>query len=126
MMLKDCIKGKLLYVKPPPDCSVEIWTSNKVEDLENQLEIAQKEEERLVQQNQPDMQPQVKMTNEDLMEIFSQADLLQMMEGKKVHGVKLTKEHRREIKFAYQRGEPIDLKKYLVPRQDAKDQLYKT
>jgi large subunit GTPase 1 len=66
------------------------------------------------------------MTNEDLMEIFSQQDLLQMMEGRKVHGVKLTKEQRREIKFAYGRGitlliilgEQIDLKKYLNPRED--------
>lgn len=48
MMLKDFIKGRLLYVKPPPDAPADLWTSNKVEDLEHQMEMAQKEEERLV------------------------------------------------------------------------------
>lgn len=58
------------------------------------------------------------------------------MEGKRIKGVKLTKAHRREIKFCYQRGmklfnqniigEPIDLKKYLVTNQDLKTEQHKT
>ena len=35
------------------------------------------------------------------------------MEGKKVKGIKLTKEQRRDIKFRLQRGEDIDYKEYL-------------
>ena len=37
------------------------------------------------------------------------------MEGKRIKGIKLTKAQRREIKFAINRGEQIDYKKYLLP-----------
>jgi len=51
MMLKDFIQGRLLYVKPPPNAPADLWTSNKVEDLEHQIEIGQKEEEKQIKQN---------------------------------------------------------------------------
>ena len=38
------------------------------------------------------------------MEIFTQDDLLELMEGKRIKGIKLTKAQRREIKFTYSRG----------------------
>lgn len=44
---------------------------------------------------------ETKVSNEDILKLLSQEDLYQLMEGRKVHGIKLTKEQRREIKFAY-------------------------
>jgi hypothetical protein len=57
IMLKDFIKGRLLYVKPPPGAPADLWTSNKLADLDNLIELNQVEEERILKQHQPDMQP---------------------------------------------------------------------
>lgn len=110
-ILKDFINGRLLYCKPPPDGDFsDLWTSNKLEGL-GQLIIDAAAEEKKIQEQKilnekynKETQPSVKLSNDDLMTIFTQEDLLDLMEGKRVKSVKLTKAHRREIKWAYQRG----------------------
>jgi len=42
-----------------------------------------------------------KLTNEEILEVFTQDNLAQLMEGKRVHGIKLTKDQRREIKHNF-------------------------
>ena len=38
-----------------------------------------------------------------------------LLVGKKVNGIKLNKLQKRDIKHAYQRGDKVDLNKYLDP-----------
>lgn len=40
-------------------------------------------------------------------------DIAMLLLGKKVNGIKLTKTQKRDIKHATQRGEKIDIKKFL-------------
>lgn len=48
---------------------------------------------------------------------FDEDDIVMLLVGKKVNGIKLNKLQKRDIKHAYQRGEKIDLKKYLDANQ---------
>jgi hypothetical protein len=34
LILMDFIKGRLLYVKPPPGASPDLWLSNNLDNLE--------------------------------------------------------------------------------------------
>ncbi|CAD8094879.1 unnamed protein product [Paramecium primaurelia] len=133
LMLKDFVNGKLLYVKLPPNYQGEaLWQSNPIEDLENliqqqqQHQHQQNDDANIDNQFENQLIQEKKISNEEILEIFTQENLAQLMEGKKVHGIKLTKEQRREIKHNFQRGDPIDIKKYLNLQQNQKETLYKT
>lgn len=45
--------------------------------------------------------------------VFDEDDIVFLLAGKKVNGIKLNKQQKRDIKHAYQRGELIDMRKYL-------------
>lgn len=58
---------------------------------------------------------QEKIIVEDSLKDLTEDDLLDIIEGKKIAGIKVTKEMRKNIKHALKRGEKVDQikKKYL-------------
>jgi len=126
LILKDFVNGKILYCELPPDYVPnpekpiiqynqftpeelatlqikifdEVLTDEKLEVLE---EFKGKEEPKFFDSQKE----QITLEDLDLEDI----ELLQ--QGRTVKGIKITKQQKRDIKFALQRGDPIDIRNYL-------------
>jgi len=143
IFLKDLVNGKLLYCSLPPDYDKEKYgtiiqydeslgttetktqeiSTNKEESKENELELDKNGE--IVEGTKHPLrddeffedQP-VEEDGYDPYEGLDNDDLLMLLlEGKVVKGIKLTKEQRRDMKFALKRGENIDVNMLLKPKK---------
>ena len=124
--MKDLVAGKLLYCALPPDYDKEkdgeiIQYDESLFDKEEESKDKEAEEEEKVEldKNGELVEKKKKPINDD--EFFDELppededdpyegldneDLLMLLlEGKPVRGLKLTKNQRRDIKFALKRGE---------------------
>jgi large subunit GTPase 1 len=130
IMLKDLVNGKILYCALPPDFDptkypVPINQTNEYdaailktleerklkpeENLESEkLELLEEfkgdEEKKFFAKNQ-----QKPLAVEDL----DPEDIEQLQQGKTVKGIKLNKQQKRDLKFAMQRGQPIDMNNFV-------------
>ena len=126
MVLKDFVNGRLIYCKLNPEYSVKVEgrikgingyieiedeildtkknQGSKKEKLNEELE-GKKKEEGAKKRNEEQLDSFFKEEKEGLKEDLDEEDLLELLEGRVVKGVKLNKIMRREIKFALKRGE---------------------
>lgn len=126
MVLKDFVNGRLIYCKLNPEYSVQVEgrikgingyieiedeiydtkqnDGNKKEKLNEKLG-GKKKEEGLKKRNEEQLDSFFKEEREGAKEDLDEEDLLELLEGRVVKGVKLNKIMRREIKFALKRGE---------------------
>ena len=126
--MKDLVNGKLLYCALPPDYDKEKdgeiiqydeslfdkeELKNKDKEVEEEKVIELDKNGEIVEQTKRpinddeffDEQP-IDEDGEDPYEGLDNDDLLMLLlEGKPVRGLKLTKNQRRDIKFALKRGE---------------------
>ncbi|KAL4446500.1 hypothetical protein ABPG74_001241 [Tetrahymena malaccensis] len=132
LILKELVSGKLLYCKLPPTCEENcgIWQSNQIDiqvgnilgDVNEQEQEEKAENMEAYMVNEEERKLDQMLLKQETQKIgdkmqFDEDDIVFLLAGKKVNGIKLNKQQKRDIKFAYQRGEVIDMKKYLSQDQ---------
>ena len=120
MILLDYLAGKLLFVELPQDYENKdsINQSNSQFDIEwhqiPQIQELDKEKQKQVKQNQDDFlidnntffdADTQHIIIERLVDMLTDEDVLDLLEGKKVKQIKLDKNLRREVKHIIRRGE---------------------
>jgi large subunit GTPase 1 len=111
-ILKDYVNGVLVYNHPPPHSQEEALSFEQRQAQIEQEKLNFEKKEEQVEQHLDlgffEKEEGKERSAEDVVAGLGEDDLLDIIEGKRVEGLKITKEMRKEIKFAMKRGAKLD------------------
>lgn len=108
IILKDFVNGKIIYNNLPPGCTKQCWQSNPLTQFEEEKEEEIPPEKVVAQETivSPETKLEHKLhENKNLDKDFFDDDLIEEEGANQRKKVKLTKDQKRALKFALQRGE---------------------